>query len=42
MVAGYGAVQWAGPLLSLIFTPIITRILTVDDHGASGYLQTVA
>lgn len=41
MVAGYGAVQWAGPLLSLIFTPIITRILTVDDYGASGYLQTV-
>lgn len=41
MVAGYGAVQWAGPLLSLIFTPIITRILTVDDYGVSGYLQTV-
>ncbi len=41
MVAGYGVVQWAGPLLSLIFTPIITRILTVDDYGASGYLQTV-
>jgi len=41
MVAGYGAVQWAGPLLSLIFTPIITRILSVDDYGASGYLQTV-
>lgn len=36
MVAGYGAVQWAGPLLSLIFTPIITRILSVDDYGASG------
>ncbi len=41
MVAGYGAVQWAGPLLSLILTPVITRILTVDDYGASGYLQTV-
>lgn len=41
MVAGYGAVQWAGPLLSLIFTPIITRILTVEDFGASSYLQTV-
>ena len=24
MVIGYGAVQWAGPFLSLIFTPIIT------------------
>ncbi len=41
MVAGYGAVQWVGPVLSLILTPIITRALTVDDYGASSYLQTI-
>jgi O-antigen/teichoic acid export membrane protein len=42
MVAGYGAVQWAGPLLSLIFTPIITRILLPADYGSADYLQTIA
>jgi O-antigen/teichoic acid export membrane protein len=42
MVAGYGAVQWAGPLLSLILTPIITRILLPSDYGAADYLQAIA
>jgi hypothetical protein len=41
MVAGYGMVQWAGPFLSLIFTPIITRILTPEDYGVADYVSTV-
>ena len=42
MVIGYGAVQWAGPFLSLIFTPIITRALTPADYGVADYLLTLA
>jgi len=42
MVAGYGAVQWAGPLLSFIFTPIITRILNPSDYGIADYVLTIA
>lgn len=41
MMMGYGAVQWAGPFLSLIFTPIITRILTPGDYGIADFLITV-
>ncbi len=41
MVIGYGAVQWAGPFLSLIFTPIITRALTPGDYGVADYLVTM-
>ncbi|MBE2240718.1 MAG: polysaccharide biosynthesis protein [Caldilineaceae bacterium] len=41
MVIGYGAVQWAGPFLSLIFTPIITRALTPADYGTADYLLTL-
>ena len=41
MVIGYGAVQWAGPFLSLIFTPIITRALTPGDYGVADYLLTI-
>ena len=41
MVIGYGAVQWAGPFLSLIFTPIITRALTPGDYGVADYLMTI-
>ncbi len=41
MVGGYGAVQWAGPLLSFIFTPIITRILTPSDYGIADYVMTI-
>jgi O-antigen/teichoic acid export membrane protein len=41
MVAGYGMVQWAGPFISFIFTPIITRILNPDDYGISDYILTV-
>ncbi|MBE2238300.1 MAG: oligosaccharide flippase family protein [Caldilineaceae bacterium] len=41
MVIGYGAVQWAGPFLSLIFTPIITRALTPADYGVADYLLTM-
>lgn len=41
MMMGYGAVQWAGPLLSLIFTPIITRILTPGDYGTADFLLTI-
>ena len=41
MTAGYGMIQWAGPLLSFIFTPIITRILTPGDYGIADYLLTI-
>jgi O-antigen/teichoic acid export membrane protein len=41
MVAGYGMVQWAGPFLSLIFTPIITRLLTPADYGVADYVSTI-
>lgn len=41
MVIGYGAIQWAGPFLSLIFTPIITRALTPGDYGVADYLLTI-
>jgi O-antigen/teichoic acid export membrane protein len=41
MIVGYGAIQWAGPFLSLIFTPIITRALTPGDYGVADYLLTV-
>ena len=41
LVIGYGAVQWAGPFLSLIFTPIITRALTPADYGVADYLLTI-
>lgn len=42
MVAGYGAVQWAGPFLSFLFTPIITRILNPNDYGVADFILTVA
>lgn len=42
MVIGYGAIVWAGPFLSLIFTPIITRILTPSDYGIADYALTVS
>ncbi len=42
MTAGYGAVQWAGPILSLIFTPILTRILNPSDYGIAEYVLTIA
>jgi len=41
MVIGYGAIQWAGPFISLILTPVITRILLPSDYGVADYLLTV-
>ena len=41
LIVGYGAVQWAGPVLSLIFTPIITRVLLPSDYGVADYLLTL-
>lgn len=41
MVIGYGAVQWAGPFLSLVFTPIITRALTPADYGVADYIASI-
>ena len=35
MVVGYGAIQWAGPLLSFLLFPIITRVLDVSDYGTA-------
>ncbi len=40
-MVGYGAVQWAGPLLTLFFTPIITRILDPSDYGIADYVITI-
>lgn len=42
MIIGYGAVQWAGPLISLIFTPIITRVLDPADYGIADYALTIS
>jgi O-antigen/teichoic acid export membrane protein len=42
MVVGYGAVQWAGPFISFIFTPIITRIVSPSDYGIADYVLTIA
>ena len=41
VVVGYGAVQWAGPILSFIFTPIITRLLSPSDYGIADYVLTI-
>jgi O-antigen/teichoic acid export membrane protein len=41
MIIGYGAVQWAGPLIALIFTPIITRVLSPADYGIADYVLTI-
>jgi O-antigen/teichoic acid export membrane protein len=41
LVIGYGAVQWAGPLLSLVFTPIITRAVQPGEYGTAEYLLTI-
>jgi O-antigen/teichoic acid export membrane protein len=41
MTAGYGIVQWAGPFISFIFSPILTRILTPADYGVYDYVITV-
>ncbi len=42
MIAGYGLIQWAGPFLALLFTPIITRVLTPGDYGVADYISTVS
>lgn len=42
MAAGYGLVQWAGPFISLVFTPIITGILVPSDYGIADYVLTVS
>ena len=42
MTAGYGMVQWAGPIVSLIFTPIITRFLDPADYGIQDYVLTIS
>lgn len=36
MIVGYGAVQWAGPFISLLFTKIITQIASPTDYGSAG------
>ena len=41
IITGYGMVQWAGPLLSFVFTPIITRILTPSDYGIADLVLTI-
>lgn len=41
MTIGYGLAQWAGPFISLIFTPILTRILDPSDYGIADYVSTV-
>ena len=41
LVVGYGAVQWAGPFISLLFTPIITRAVDPGDYGVAEYILTI-
>lgn len=38
MIIGYGAVQWAGPFISLLFTKIITQIASPADYGSAGLI----
>ena len=38
MIIGYGAVQWAGPVISLLFTKIITQIALPADYGSAGLI----
>ena len=42
MVVGYGAIQWAGPLLSFLLFPLITRMLEVGDYGVADVILTFA
>lgn len=42
MSIGYGLIQWAGPFISLIFTPILTRILEPQDYGVAEYVLTLS
>lgn len=42
IVLGYGVVQWFGPLISLIFTPIITRALVPSEYGTADFVLTVS
>jgi O-antigen/teichoic acid export membrane protein len=41
LVVGYGAVQWAGPFISLLFTPIVTRAVDPGDYGVAEYILTI-
>jgi len=41
MAAGYGIVQWLGPLISFVMTPILTRILAPADYGIAEYILTI-
>jgi len=41
LTLGYGVVQWSGPFLALIFTPIITRLVSPGDYGVADYIQTI-
>jgi O-antigen/teichoic acid export membrane protein len=41
LTSGYGLVTWAGPLLSLVFTPIITRVVGPSDYGTADYINTI-
>lgn len=40
LALGYGLVQWTGPFVSLVFTPLLTRVLTPGDYGLADYLAT--
>ncbi len=41
MAVGFGIVQWMGPLISLVMTPILTRVLTPADYGIAEYILTI-
>ena len=41
MTVSYGAIQWLGPAITFIFTPILTRILTPSDYGVAEYVLSV-
>ena len=41
MAFGYGMAQWLGPLIALVMTPILTRILSPADYGTAEYILTL-
>jgi O-antigen/teichoic acid export membrane protein len=41
MAFGYGIAQWLGPLIALVMTPILTRILSPADYGIAEYILTL-
>ena len=41
MAFGYGIAEWLRPLIALVMTPILTRILSPADYGIAEYILTL-